>query len=187
MKLMIQILGLVMLILSSAVRAETAVNAGGPNDADNHFSAVSASACPETVQQSLFEQHAWAAALIPDKTEPGLYQLKLQGVRGHLLYFSEEPFRMGRLNNIRFYNRWITAAKANPKINFKGYMEGTKEEAQNYIFQLSGPSYKGTTVTFQAKLISKAEINSALHFTDVTLLIQIPECASCTEFPCLSC
>ncbi len=187
MKNLLKIFALMMLLSVSSVQADSVVDAADLGDADNHFSVINTAACPETVQQSLFEQQAWAAVIIPRDLKEGLYQLKLQGVRGHLLYFSEQPFRMGRINNIRFYKLWLKSAKDNDKLNVKAYMEGTTEKTQNYIFQLSNPIYKATTVSFDAKLVSQAEINARTHFTDVTLIIQVPECASCAEFPCLSC
>ncbi|HYF98448.1 MAG TPA: hypothetical protein VD770_05650 [Coxiellaceae bacterium] len=187
MKLIIKLMCLITLILSFTAYADPSADISDPEGGDNHFSVMTPPACPETVQQALFEQQTWAAVLTPQKDKPGTYELKLQGVRGHLLYFSEQPFRMGRMNNIRFYNLWLAAAKEKPELSFKAYMEGTTKKDQNYIFQLSAPRYHGTTVSFQAKLVSEAEIKSRLNFNDVTLIIQVPECNSCTDFPCLSC
>ncbi len=189
MKLHIKIL---VVLLSFLIQGAYAEATDDMESADSHFAAVTTESCPEINTHAVFEQRAWAAVLTPQSEKSDRYELKLQGARGVLIYFSELPFRQGRIKSSSFYRLWTEGGKKSADLSFKASAEALemqkgKLRSTSVVLELSAPKYQDNTITYQAKLLSEVKLKSVTHLRDVTLLIQVPECQHCLHYPCLGC
>ncbi len=174
---------LIILALSSvSIRAE---NLSG----DSHFTAISPPSCSQMMTDSLFEHKAWYATLKPNTKVKGEYELKLLGLKPSVVYFSQQPFQMGRMQTKQFCALW----QQKSDLKFKASIEGLnlkshpKATSVSYRLRLSEPHYQNKSVTYKVTLLGKAKLDQALRLRDVTLLITVPACAQCDHYPCLSC
>jgi hypothetical protein len=183
---------LIKLGLIIAAFAVSQVNANSM-EGDSHFAAVSAPTCSQVMTDSLFEHKASYATLTPNPNKKAEYQLKLRGLRNHVIYFSEQPFQMGRMDTDEFYKLWVAGNGKEKQLKFKASIEGLVWDAKqglhsvSYKLRLSQPNFHAGSVSYQATLLPKNKSADLTKLRDVSLLVIVPACAQCNHYPCLSC
>lgn len=138
----------------------------------------------------LFIQMADKGVLKPIKNKPGFYELKLEGVKEYVQFFTDRPIRKaGIYPTDKFVQQWLIGKNNNSfnKVPPNAALSAIeirlmKNKMLNTVLELSSPSYnsKQHTLTYIVQPLKGLALQiSQKSFKNVALFID-DYCASCT-------